>query len=382
MEDTINVENQIVDNNNYSLENCEYKEDKWNYGIDILRMISMAMICILHTLNQGGVLSHCNQNGIINWNQYYMSWILEIATFGCVDIYALISGYVGSSSKFRISKILYTWLEIALYCIGITLFFQIKYPDLIVEGTWRKAFMPIIFNQYWYMSAYIGLMILMPFLNMGLKHLDNKFLLFFSIFMLVVFSFLPIHFKQSVFGLGWGYSLIWLLLCYILGGTIKKIDFFSKIPFYVGLLMYVLMVGLTYLIFRTSKTTQEYVNYNSPTILLSAIGLLICCSKIKINNKVVKYILKLFGEATFAVYLIHVHPLIWAKYIKLYSQTFHMTDNPGVFHLFLMIMLGSMTIYLECTLIDIVRIYLFRLIKVKKWFGYIDKLYDKIPIVN
>ena len=142
------------------------------------------------------------------------------------------------------------------------------------------------------------------------------------------------------------------------------------------------MVGLTYLIFRTVKTTQQFVNYNSPTILLSSIGLLICCSKIKIRTRPAKFILKLTGEASLAVYLIHVHPLIWTKYIKLYSQKYHMTDNLGVFHLFLMIMLGALTIYIGCTIIDIARIYLFRLLKIKYVFEYLDKLYDMIPIAK
>lgn len=36
---------------------------KRNYGIDILRLVMMFMICILHCLNQGGIL-----NGVYLWN--------------------------------------------------------------------------------------------------------------------------------------------------------------------------------------------------------------------------------------------------------------------------------------------------------------------------
>ena len=47
----------------------EKKHEK-NYGIEWLRILSMYMVAVLHTLGQGG-------------------------TFGAVDCFALISGYVG-----------------------------------------------------------------------------------------------------------------------------------------------------------------------------------------------------------------------------------------------------------------------------------------------
>lgn len=34
-----------------------------NYGIDLLRLVLMYMVCILHTLGQGGVLNACNPSG-------------------------------------------------------------------------------------------------------------------------------------------------------------------------------------------------------------------------------------------------------------------------------------------------------------------------------
>lgn len=50
----------------------------------------MFMICVLHTLLQGGVMTHCDFGRAVNWGQYYMCYALEILTFVCVDIYALI----------------------------------------------------------------------------------------------------------------------------------------------------------------------------------------------------------------------------------------------------------------------------------------------------
>lgn len=347
--------------------------DNHNYGIDILRIISMFMICVLHTLNQGGVLVHCDQNGIINWPQYNMAWTLEIATYGCVNLYALVSGYVGINSKFKPSRVLSFMAEILFYTLLITLFFQIKYPSLVNGKVWFKAIFPVMNQEYWYVTAYFGLLIIMPFLNAGLKNIDNKYLVVFSIASMLYFSLFPILFKSGAFNLGAGYSLIWLLILYIFGGAIRRLNL-ERIPPYIGVIIYILMVVITYNI-----PDSRYVDYTSPTILLGSIGLLLSCVRIKINNKKpLKFILKLLGEATLAVYLIHVHPLIWNKYINDFAVKLHMTENPSVVLLFFKIMLAGLVILVFGLVVDIVRIYLFKLIRLKQGLGKIDSLYEKI----
>ena len=68
-----------------------------NYGIDLLRIVSMLMVVVLHVLGQGGVLKTSTPLSI----GYSVAWILEIAAYCAVNCYALISGYVGVNSKFK-----------------------------------------------------------------------------------------------------------------------------------------------------------------------------------------------------------------------------------------------------------------------------------------
>lgn len=67
------------------------KDDTRNYSIDLLRIIAMYMIVILHTLGHGGLLDVL-EYGTIN---HAMIWLLETIAFCSVNIYGLISGYVG-----------------------------------------------------------------------------------------------------------------------------------------------------------------------------------------------------------------------------------------------------------------------------------------------
>ena len=64
-----------------------------NYGIDLLRVIAMLYVVILHSLGAGGVLETAAEGSIT----YKTAWAVEIAAFGAVNIFAIISGYVSYS---------------------------------------------------------------------------------------------------------------------------------------------------------------------------------------------------------------------------------------------------------------------------------------------
>lgn len=65
--------------------------DKRNYGIDLLRIVSMFMVVFLHILGGGGVLELDSLSGA----SYWTAWTLKTASYCAVDIFAIISGYVG-----------------------------------------------------------------------------------------------------------------------------------------------------------------------------------------------------------------------------------------------------------------------------------------------
>ena len=68
-----------------------------NYGIDFLRMISMIMIVMLHTLGHGGIYVLFLFYSV----HYQIAWLLEVIAFGAVNTYAMISGFVSVDSHLR-----------------------------------------------------------------------------------------------------------------------------------------------------------------------------------------------------------------------------------------------------------------------------------------
>lgn len=52
-----------------------------NHGIDLLRLVLMFMVCMLHTLGQGGILNASAEGT----NAYRAYWFLEILSYCAVD---------------------------------------------------------------------------------------------------------------------------------------------------------------------------------------------------------------------------------------------------------------------------------------------------------
>lgn len=64
--------------------------DKRNYGIDLLRLVSMFLIVVLHSLSRGALV------GVSPFNIHYeVGFLIEALTYCAVNCFALISGYVG-----------------------------------------------------------------------------------------------------------------------------------------------------------------------------------------------------------------------------------------------------------------------------------------------
>ena len=111
------------------------------------------------------------------------------------------------------------------------------------------------------------------------------------------------------------------------------------------------------------------VNYTSPTIYLGAMSLVLLFAKFKIH-KIPKYGIKFFAPLAFSVYVIHVSPYFWQKFMA-YRFYKYGSLNPFVFPF---AVIGTAILLFICfALIDAVRHYLFKLCRIKKFCNFIEK---------
>jgi len=353
-----------------------------NYGIDLLRIVSMFMVVVLHVLGQGGVLDHA----ALRSTNYNIAWFLEIACYCAVNCYALISGYVSVNTKFSYHRIIPIWLTVFFYTSLITLYYSIAVSGLVGKKLWLNAICPVTTKQYWYFTAYICLFMAMPLLNFVVNKIEQTDFKKIIISIIVLFSFVPTFARMDLFNTDGGGSALWLMALYLVGAYIKKYSFGLNVKGRWYLLIYLICITLTwgsnYFINYNHFVNQNFktygftlIDYTSPTILIAGISLLLFFSKLNIKNFWSKTLIKTFAPLSFSVYIIHVNPLIFThmlyiKFIKYAKYT--------PIKLVISVLLTALVIYLACSLLDFIRIQIFRLLRVNNWSHCVVSTINKI----
>lgn len=358
------------------LRQTDRQTDRRNYGIDLLRLYSMFLITILHVLGHGGVLETAQG---ANWS---VAWFLEISAYCAVNCFALISGFVCYSDEekpYRYRKYISFWLHVFIYSFGIALVVYILKPQSIGLKDLIKYALPVTLKKYWYVSAYTGLFFMIPWLNKFMRVCTKRE----CTILLVTFTALfCVHSRVGdPYSLSGGYSFAWLVILYIVGAWMKKYhipDFLKK------RVWFVLLSGCIFVSWLWKNYSPIYsglfVHYVSPTILLVAISCLSVFSKLVIGDKL-KQIIRFFSPAAFGVYLVHEHPIIRDHFIK---NSFIWISSSSPVLLAVQVLACAFGIFAVCLAIDLIRICVFKLIKVDRIVDRVsDKINDKIrPLLS
>lgn len=360
----------------------EQKQRKRNYGIDLLRIVSMLLIPVLHILGHGGLIDAV-QVGSVN---YKIVWFMEIAAYCGVNCYALISGYVGYSSKYKYTNIIMLYLQVAFYSIIIFGVFYLVKPELLIPQDLFSMLLPVSAKQYWFFTAYFCLALFMPFLNMILDNIDRDMGIKMFITILVLFVILPTTFHRDIFYTGDGYSALWLAMLYLIGGCINKFDIGKHGKTARYLIGYFICITITWIfkvqrvrvftesLFAASSEGDFFVSYTSPTILFAGIMLVIGFRNLNIREATTK-IISFFTPLTFGVYLIHENPIIRRWII---TENFRGYADKNALLLMMVVVGTAFVIWLTCSLIDKIRLCFFKAIKIQVVCTYIERIVTNV----
>lgn len=292
-----------------------------NYGIDLLRILSMYMVIVLHIIGSGGAgasaLNVASLEGVLVSLVYLMS-------YGAVNMYGMVSGYVGVKTDYKYSNLIILWIRVFFYSVLISTIVKLLNPETIDLKTYFKAYLPVGMGQYWYFTAYVGLFILIPILNAALNNLTKEQHKVLIITIIVMFSCYGIILRHELFGINSGYSVIWLVLMYILGAYIRLYNPFGNwnykkaLAAYFSCILFILLqktfsesVLLHYI--GVPKGDWMFIGYNSPFIIMAAYFMVVAFSKMQLGEMTIKLV-KMVSPLAFSVYLIHNNPQFRAVY--------------------------------------------------------------------
>lgn len=355
---------------------------KRNYGIDLLRIVSMFMVVMLHILGQGGILEVTESKEA----KFAMSWFLEIIAYSAVNCYALITGFVCFSEKDKLpkfSKYMMMWLQVEFYSVLIAILFWKFGGGIIGVKQVIKSFLPVATNQYWYFTAYTGVFFIIPWLNKIVQTLKKENLKLYIV-ILVLFTFYVtganLTFSIDAFGLREGYSFLWLAILYVIGAYIKKYELHYKkskkraLKVIMGLVMFTwcwkIGIGkLTMHVLGRKTATNLFVSYMSPTIVGIAIALLFMFANLNIKSFSQK-IIQWMSPAVFGVYLLHMQPLVFDYILK--NRYCDIGDLP-VYLIPVAVLGNALLIFTLGVILDKIRIVMFHFLKLDKISEKIEK---------
>ncbi len=351
----------------------ELGQSSRNYGIDLLKTLSMFMVIILHILGAGGILT--NSQG----TNYWVAYLLEIACFCAVNCFAMATGFLMVGRKFKYRRIIKLWVIVAAWYLSLTLISAIIKPEIFNYNKFANCY-TVTGNVYWYFTSYFGMFFFIPFLNLFIEKSDKKtfYILLITGFFILSLSSIINPINNDPFIIKAGYSPWWLMYVYLIGAGIKKYDLFKNISQPFALLGYFACVILTCLIkytihnlsqiesefFRTvfiSYDENRFLFYNSPTVLLCGVFLFLFISRINVP-KFLHGPLRFSAPLVFQVYIIHMHFSIW----KFIAGEFVSYASRSPVVMIVLILATALVIFVGCIILDFIRSLIFKILQVDK----------------
>lgn len=350
--------------------------NKRYYGIDLLRILSMVLVVMTHTLNRGGILSQITPQSF----PYYSVSCIDIVTKTAVDCFAIISGFVmyGRSIKYR--RILTLWLPAftysAVYFIVVSI---IKHSFSF--GEMINSIFPVLSSKWWYLSAYVGAFFLFPFINKLIDSLTDKGVKKLLIILFIVFSlsqFVSTLAVKTYYFVG-GYNVVWLLVLYSFGAIIRRLGLMSVIKkktAAICMLISVVIVWLWKIVFDKLDISffNGYLNsdslsmYTSPAVVLFAFFAVVLFAQFDIKKTNIQKTIVFFSSSAFSVYLIQ--ELVYKE--NMFS---FVAEQKGI--IMILLILGiPIAVFLVCTVVEHMRKRIFSWLKIE------EKLNQIIDLIN
>lgn len=339
-----------------------------NSNIELLRIISMFLIVLSHYTVHNGVHNFELPLGL---NRF----LLEFSCLGNIGviIFIIITGYFSINSKhpFKLKRAVLLVLQVLFYSVLFYCLFCLLGQTQFSLMGFIKNCLPITFRMYWFVSVYLLLYILAPYINILLNNLSRKQYFRLIVLMLVLFSILPILTTQPFYG----NELVQFVMFYMIGGYLGKYkeNYFSNrkhslivlfCTFGIVALSIIAMdlLGLRWPIL--AERSDILLRRHSLASILVAVSIFsLFVTRKQFSSKIVNIV----ASCTFGVYLVSdnylVRGILWTTVLRVQE----MVDQPFLgLH-----MIGSVAIvFVLSALIEYIRIN-----TIEKLFS---KVYDRI----
>ncbi len=344
------------------------KKDAYIPGIDMAKLLVMFFIASAHVLHYGLKPVAGDLHPVLR--QFTYDFLFTV--FASMNVFAIATGYLSVKASCRYSKLVPLYLQLVFTGLVISLVLKMTGLVEITLSDLSAVFRPFACNHWWYMTCYLPVALLAPFLNDGIKTLPRRSLEIFLILALGIITTLDLVTKEGVNVVMRGYSTAWLLILYVLGAYLRLYNPLARLRPRVCFLGVILIALVSAAIpalapmlpFGATIVRHLHLfDLTSPNVL--ALGLLTFTGfiNLRIENARIIRVVKFLAPATLGVYLIHVQPFLWYRLLRPALEGTHLAS---VWALPLVCLGLGAAIFVVCLALDLLRVWLFKTLHVSE----------------
>ena len=287
-------------------------------NLELLRCIAMMMVIVLHYLGKSELLVDLTEESLGSVGT--AAWFLESFCIVAVNAYMLISGYFLCMSTYKVSRLVKLYLQVWFYSVGVGVLAIATgiFPrqEVTIHDLLTFVF-PVSMEHYWFITAYVFLYILLPFMGGALRRMTKGQMQIALGTLLAVFcmlkSVLPVRLEKDL----QGYDCLWYLCVFVTAAYLRRfgLPFLQKMKnsllLYVGgcVAVFGLTMGLRQVYLRTGSLDRILgigMEYNHVLPFLAAVGLFGLFALLKVGERAGTFINRI-APYTLGVYLLHEH---------------------------------------------------------------------------
>lgn len=267
-----------------------------DYHIDLIKSIAVTCVIVVHFFLNTGYYK-INQFWSID---YVIASIIKSVSIICVPLFMIITGYLMCEKKLnkeyykKIVRVLIVYVIISIFCIVCKKY--IMHENIGVISS-LAGIIDFTANSYsWYVNMYIGLFLIMPFLNIIFNQIkENKKYLLFFIGILLLITSIPKLLNY--------WSVVYPISYYFIGAYIKEYN--SNISNDKLMILFLIIVIAEVLICCYIGPNLAVIlnNYGSLQLALKSVAIFLILYRINIKNHLLKRIICTISKHSLSIYL-------------------------------------------------------------------------------
>lgn len=340
-------------------------------GLDALRVVVTLFIVGQHALYHSGLLGAMDTQTLV-WK---VSWA-AYALFRCaVDVFVMISGYLLVTQRFKLKRIVSLWLGVLFWALVLYLMQVYREKTAFQWLELRNNLLPILTRRYWFVTSYMGLCILSPMLNHGLRHLSKRSHGLLCLLLVWMCASIPgnVSLLSDRFSTGGETGLMWFVTLYCTAAWFR-LHGQPKGHTLCWLLLCLAACGAAWL-FGYHATTGEkagdsyylYSSLHNHSIFVFGEAIFLFLAFLSMPSKLpLGRFLERLSPLCLAVYLIHDHPQV--RYDLWYSLK--LKETLGTPYLVPHIIACVFIVCAACMVLEQLRQWLFKPLLRSRWFDF------------